>query len=482
MHIPDRVYGIETEYGCILKKDGKTLFANEWPYEFLKHHLYRNADRRSCVVNSYGRLWHKNGSLSYIDTGQHPEHAAAEARSVRDAMIYTQAGDRIMRDLFCRAKDNGFEALLFKNNIAQDGTGSMVTFGCHENYLAYHHQHWQGYNKGLLAPFLITRQIFDGAGCWDGYGAFFLSQRARAQASLNDALGFLPVTIKSDSRSSRIHLIYGDSTLLDIAIFLKLGTTTLVISLLEAGLLPDLVCMNSPIKDLGKVSRYGAKDRTVYIHKMGAMSAYEIQVRYCEVARRELASATFDSDETAAESQLIVERWEQALNAIGSNDIAWMLGRIDWATKQWLAEGEVMRAKTKSENMFSYVAAQIRSDIDLVYHSINASCIRERIHKRWPERRLATDAEIDNAVNCPPRATRAQKRSAIIQAAIDHSMQHALAVNWHQIVLQTKQGFCNFTMENPLDTYENSVPSIQGVFLNCEPIITSPPDAASILF
>lgn len=458
MRVRARAYGIETEYGCMLKKNGKILHSFEWPYNFLRSHIYRSADRQEYLAYATARLWHCNGSLSYVDTGDHPEHSCPEARNVRDTLIYSQAGDRLMQNLFRKTYNDTIDVLLFRNNIAPGLTAGVVTFGCHENYLAYLGNQWNAYNQNYFIPFVVSRQILDGTGSWDSKGNFFLSQRARCVGCWSNVP--MQITIKISSGLPRVHLTYGDSSMLDMSAFLKLGTTSLVLSLLEEGLLPDVTCVD-PMITLRDVSQGGPHERVICTDHGVMMSAHEVQVRYFEAARVALAEAMFDSDEVEAESQLILQEWEQALNAIGSNDIEWMLGRIDWATKQWLAEQETVHRNEHD----TYVIGKIRNTIDLIYHSIADVCMRERIHARWPERRLVTDQEITYAMSNPPVGTRACLRGTIIRAAIAHSMQHALVTfDWHNISVNTGNGLFELKMNDPLYSYEDCLALIEDMF------------------
>ena len=452
MYVPDRAYGIETEYGCLLKRNEEIV---SFPYEFLRKYLLCYADRGSCAIGSFSRLWGVNGSLTYIDTGDHPEHSSPEARSVRDAVIYSQAGDMLMRKLFENDNPTEFDVLLFKNNIARDENMVLRTFGCHENYFGYADE--AAYNHPSFAPFLLTRQIFAGTGCWDESDVFFLSQRARALASVSGIpYAELPVKVKVDA-GLRVHLTYGDSNMLDCAAFLKMGTTSLVLSLIEVGCMPDVRCHLTPIRDFARISQYGAQAPVILMESRGEVSALELQTMYWEAVRRKIAGAMFQSEEVAAESELIIRLWEQALNAIASNDRVWMLGRLDWATKQWLAEREIARSGTRD----LYTARAIRNAVDLGYHLIMDPSMRERIHAQWPDRRLTTDAELEHATKNPPKGTRAQIRGATIRTVIEICRQHTIIIGWNVISFQSEQGHHIFHTMDPLNTYEDLSVSVQ---------------------
>lgn len=457
MDLKDRAYGIEIEYGCLLEREGKIIPREAWPYEYLRSHIFSHADRSSSVFSDYARVRHQNGSLTYIDTGAHPEHSSAETRRVKDALIYTFAGDRMMRDLFSMRGSQGISGLLFRNNIADDDSEMVASFGCHENYLGHYRNTdtEMFYNHPSFKPFLATRQIFDGTGYWGGNEAFFLSQRTAfynyaSRIKQNRDKQELSVRVKDGNAMPRIHLIYGDSTMLDVATFLKIGTTSLVLSLLEAGKLPSVTCKNAYM-DMLNVARVNPWEKVVCTDSHGMMSACEVQRLYCQTARAYLADVYYESEKSAAEAEMIMDLWDQALHAFEMHDIGWGLGRIDWITKQWIVQREIMRARATGSPMS---ALQIRSDLNVLYHAICGSAMRERIHAQWPRRRIVSDEEIAHAMLNPPMGTRASARGAIIRMAIKRYAQDYLTVDWHGISAQNRKGFFRFLMPDPLNTYE----------------------------
>ena len=456
MHVLDRAYGIETEYGCVLKQGGTVLGMMEWPCGFLRGHLYQNADRTQCAINSNKRMWSVNGSLTYIDTGDHPEHSTPEARRIRDAVIWCRAGDELMSELFGCNNTDDWQVLLFKNNVAYDEHGALRTFGCHENYLGYGSE--ATYNTDALTPFLITRQIMCGNGSWDARGIFFHSQRARVFVSTTGAFhARIAVKVKM-SPQVRVHLTYGDSNMLDWATFLKLGTTSLVLSCMEADRMPDTRFAMSPLRDFERVSCGDAHDPVLWTESRGKISALETQVIYWEFVRECLRDATFASPELEAEVQLVMIMWEQTLNAIARCDMAWMLGRLDWATKRWLIEREIKRAAVGSDIS---AIRDIRASVDLAYHAIMRGSLRERIHARWPERMLGTEEEIRHAMKYAPKGTRAQLRAAAIRTSVECYRQNDISVDWHTINFMSDQGAHPYYLHDALEEYARLIPSVQ---------------------
>ena len=120
-----------------------------------------------------------NGSRLYLDVGSHPEYATAEARDPREALAQDLAGEHVMRNLALKAQRKLRESYgahatihVFKNNV--DSAGHA--FGCHENYLVRRFVPLETIEHQLL-PFLITRQLYTGAGRMTPDG-FQITQRA----------------------------------------------------------------------------------------------------------------------------------------------------------------------------------------------------------------------------------------------------------------------------------------------------------------
>ncbi|GAB3671928.1 hypothetical protein GCM10027591_17000 [Zhihengliuella somnathii] len=169
-----RVYGIETEFGlAYAPRDGGRLT----PEDIAKY-LFRH-------VIDFGRssnVFLTNGARLYLDVGSHPEFASAECDTLTDLIAQDVAGEQIMHDLATRAEAalaaDGYDGdvYLFKNNT--DSAGN--SYGCHENFLIPRRVEFARLAE-ILIPFLVTRQLFAGAGglaTVEGKRQFVFSQRA----------------------------------------------------------------------------------------------------------------------------------------------------------------------------------------------------------------------------------------------------------------------------------------------------------------
>src|SRR4051794_11462434 len=183
-----------------------------------------------------------NGARLYVDHA-HPEYSSPEVMSPRDAVRWDKAGERIMEAAVrTLAATPGLGPVnLYKNNT--DGKGS--SYGTHENYLMSRATPFADIVRHLV-PFFVSRQVFCGAGRV-GLGTqsevpgYQLTQRAdffEVEVGLETTLKRPIVNTRDEPHASadkyrRLHVIIGDANLCDVATLLKLGTTSLVIGMIE---------------------------------------------------------------------------------------------------------------------------------------------------------------------------------------------------------------------------------------------------------
>lgn len=432
MFVPDRVYGLETEFG-VMKRLANGAFWNltVFPDPVFNDLVWRTDPRTHFHDYDHGqKIWHLNGSTTYMDINNHPEHATPECRSVRDLVAYCKAGENLAVNIFSKDLGNGSDIILYKNNIGWDElSGFTTTWGCHDNYSLYTIGASSAFLCSQLTAFLITRQMFDGAGWWDLDGAYHLSQRANMidiEFGVNSTTSRPIVHHKSQQEDTgeRLHLILGDSNILEAAHFLKVGTTAAVLALMEAELCPKLLC-SAPVSILRQISACGDLGAKIVTFEDGSrLTPLEVQSRYLEAAREHLLRADYQSEKTEAEMGEILKLWGAALDALYSGDKKWMVGRLDHATKYFLAERELARAS----HLPPSEQARIRKDIDILYHDMTDRRLRERMNKQWRSSRIVSDADIEHAMENPPSDTRARIRGEFISTmlALPHPYSHPL--------------------------------------------------------
>ncbi|MFM8651545.1 MAG: proteasome accessory factor PafA2 family protein, partial [Acidimicrobiaceae bacterium] len=223
-----RIFGLENEYGVTCTLRGQRRLS---PDEVARY-LFRK-------VVSWGRssnVFLENGARLYLDVGSHPEYATPECDSIHDVVVHDKAGERILEELLIgaeqRLRDEGIRGTiyLFKNNT--DSAGN--SYGCHENYLTSRSDEIEKYSE-VLIPFLVTRQIFTGAGkvLQTARGPIYsIAQRAEHiwEGLSSATTRSRPIINTRDEphadaeKYRRLHVIVGDSNMSEYPNFVKVGS------------------------------------------------------------------------------------------------------------------------------------------------------------------------------------------------------------------------------------------------------------------
>ncbi|MCS5479478.1 Pup--protein ligase [Corynebacterium sp. YIM 101645] len=414
-----RIVGVETEYGitAVTGDGGRTLSPDE-----IARYLFRPIISRHASSN----IFTPNGSRLYLDVGSHPEIATAECDSLTQLLNHEQAGDRVVNDLAVQAEAalaaDGIDGrvYLFKNNV--DSVGN--SYGCHENYLVGRRLPLRSLGKQLL-PFMITRQLICGAGmvgrAGGGFPAgFLLSQRAdQVWEGISSATTRArPIINTRDEphgdaeRFRRMHVIVGDSNMSETTFALKIGSTLLVLEMIEAGVgLPDFE-MDNPIGHIRDIARDLTGATQLGLKAGGTVTALEVQEATLAAATAWLDNRP-DEGTPTAELRQVVDLWTRQLEAIRTQDFSHVDREIDWVIKLNLLNRYRERL---GEDWTHPKLAQV----DLAYHDIRPGRgLFPMLEGRGLVQRWTDDAAIDAAVHTPPQTTRARLRGQFITRAED---------------------------------------------------------------
>ena len=405
-----RIVGIETEYGitCVLRGQ-RRLSPDE-----VARYLFRK-------VVSWGRssnVFLENGSRLYLDVGSHPEYATGECDNSRDAVVHDRAGERILEELTDsaeqRLRDEGIRGTIYllKNNL--DSAGN--SYGCHENYSTERALEPESYEPHLI-PFLATRQIFAGAGhvLQTARGAIFsIAQRSEHiwDSSSSATTRSRPIINTRDEphadpdKYRRLHVIVGDSNMNEVATYLKVGTTSLVLRMIEdeSFSLRDFTLEN-PIRAVRDISHDVTCTKKIRLASGRELSALDIQVEFFERATKFLKN-----HDASAEELDVLGRWGMTLEQVAKDPLG--LDRTcDWVTKYRLIEG--LRAKEGIDLDDARVLS-----LDLQYHDISRRRgVFYKLQSRGVVDRIASDDEVTTAMTVPPQTTRARLRGEFIRQA-----------------------------------------------------------------
>ncbi len=406
-----RIYGVETEFGVTCTFHGQRRLS---PDEVARY-LFRR-------VVSWGRssnVFLRNGARLYLDVGSHPEYATAECDSLAQLVAHDKAGERILEDLLVDAErrlvDEGIggDIYLFKNNT--DSAGN--SYGCHENYLVARAGEFSRIADVLL-PFLVTRQLICGAGkvLQTPRGAVYcLSQRAEHiwEGVSSATTRSRPIINTRDEphadaeRYRRLHVIVGDSNMSEVTTLLKVGSATLVLEMIEAGVQFRDFTLDNPIRAIREISHDLTGRRTVRLAGGREASALDIQREYHARAVEHLATRGSEDPMMAR----VVELWGRVLHAVDSSDLSLIDREIDWAIKHRLIER--YRARGGMDLANPRIA-----QLDLAYHDIRRGRgLFDLLQRKSLVDRVTDDGEIELAKDTPPQSTRAKLRGDFIAAA-----------------------------------------------------------------
>jgi len=381
-----------------------------------------------------------NGARLYVDHA-HPEYSSPEVISARDGVVWDRAGELVMLTASRALGQNPAlpDVVLYKNNV--DGKGA--TYGTHENFLVDRVVPFAEL-ASRITPFLVTRPVFAGAGRV-GIGqrgeepGFQLSQRAdyiEAEIGLETTLRRPIVNTRDEphadpDRWRRLHLIIGDANCLEVATYLKLGTTSLVLWLLEQGHAAeaspgvlealeriDGLALADPVAATHEVSHDLTLTRRLELADGRRLTALQIQREYLEAITSAGTPAADD-----AETADVLTRWASLLDRLAA-DPASCAREVEWLAKLRLLEG--LRRRDHLEWGHARLAA-----VDLQWSDLRPErSLFRRLVQAGAVESLVDPAEAEQAVSNPPRETRAFFRGR----AIARFGQQISAASWDSIV------------------------------------------------
>lgn len=376
-----------------------------------------------------------NGARFYVDHA-HPEYSAPETIGAKRAVLYDVAGDVVARAAASRLNREPAspEVLLYKNNT----DNKSVSYGAHENYLVPRSLPFDQLVANLL-PFFATRQITCGAGRV-GIGqlnqtsGYQISQRAdffEEQVGLETTVRRPIINTRDEPHAHfdswrRLHVIIGDANMSEYSAWLRVGTTALVLDLIEAGRAPK-IRLSDPVAALKAISHDPTLTTTVGTDR-GPMTALAIQRLYLDAAvthATEVSTPGLPHAVPDTETAEVLEAWEDVLTDL-AEDPARAADRVDWVAKLQLLESYRRR------DGLDWDSARLGL-IDLQYHDLRQDKgLYYWLARAGRMRRLFTDEQVTWAATHPPEETRAWLRGKLVS---DYS--HLVAgASWDQILLR----------------------------------------------
>jgi proteasome accessory factor A len=424
--------GLETEYGVTCVVDGQRRLSPD--------EVARYLFRKVVVWGRSSNVFLPNGGRLYLDVGSHPEYATAECDNLSDLIKQDQAGDRIVEELAVSAEirlnAEGIKGQihLFKNNM--DAAGN--SYGCHENFSVSRKKNFEEVTESII-PFLITRQIFCGAGKWisSSKGANFqISQRAEHMwESVSSATTrSRPIINTRDEPHAdpdeyrRLHIIVGDSNMSETTTVLKVATTELMLRAAELGLLKDKFTIENPIKTIREIS-----NDLKFRNSFRLSSGREITALQMQNEMYNIVSSMPGLDEILENPfyRYALNLWRRSLDALESQDFSLVDMELDWMIKRKFMNS--YKEKHQLNDMDSRLIL-----LDISYHNIR----KDRglfyiLEKSGMAKTLITNNDVNGAMENPPETTRAALRGRFIKVA--QEKKRDFTVDWVNLKINDQQ-------------------------------------------
>jgi proteasome accessory factor PafA2 len=426
-----RVIGTETEFGIAAKEaalsdpvaasiavighyPGLPAPNAIWDYEnenpLLDARGFEVEGERERPNPEYNRQLNKvlaNGGRLYVD-GAHPEYSIPECSNPREVVAFERIGERILaKSLTELTRARGCEqCVVYKNN--SDGKGN--SYGYHENYLVARSVPFDHILR-VLAPFFVTRLIVAGAGKVGAENQtspaeYQISQRAdffECLADLNTMVKRPIINTRDEphaeySKYRRLHVIVGDANMAELSTYLKVGTLSMVLELLEAGADLPQIELDEPVRAIKQVSRDLDMKQSLKLSSGRPTTALAIQRAYWNAAK-----AYYASHPTTEIMQDVLGRWEHVLDGL-EKDPRLLVDELDWVAKRHMIESYLDRKGC------GWTDPRVKL-MDLQYHDVRPERgLFYTLERGNRMKRIVSEAEIVRAETMPPSGTRAYFR------------------------------------------------------------------------
>ncbi len=372
-----------------------------------------------------------NGARYYVDHA-HPEMSTPECADARSVTVFDKSGELILRrsmEAAATILPPGQELIVYKDN--SDGKGN--SYGCHENYLMDRATPF-GDIVAHATPHLITRQIYTGSGKLGSEAPglshaevpYQITQRAdffEEEVGLETTLKRPIINTRDEPHADaqkyrRLHVICGDANMSEVATFVKVGVTSIVLAMIEDNYLTRNFVFASPVATMRQVSYDTTLTQAHELDDGTTVTALEVQGYLLERAQQYALGGGLESVQENVGQEILV-RWEEILAGLESDPMS-LAGQVDWIAKKRLIDAYRERDKLAWDD--PKLAA-----LALQYHDIRPA---KSVFPKLGMETLVSEAEAEAGVSNPPHNTRAYFRGSCLK----RWPEKIVAANWDSLV------------------------------------------------
>jgi proteasome accessory factor A len=216
-------------------------------------------------------------------------------------------------------------------------------------------------------------------------------------------------------------VIIGDANLAEISTYLKVGTTALVLAMIEDRFITTDLTVEGPVAALRAISHDPSLREQVTLHDGRRLTALQLQGEYLELARKYVDDRLgADADPQTVD---VLDRWESVLARLGQDPML-CARELDWVAKLKLLNSYRDRDGIDWDNaklqLIDYQYSDVRPDKGLYHRLVQLGRIE----------RLLTDEAVERAMHQPPDDTRAYFRGRCLEKYADS----VAAASWDSVI------------------------------------------------
>ncbi len=418
-----------------------------------------------------------NGGCAYVDLN-HLELCQPEVISAYDHVAAWQAMLRIAAEAL-QSANTKLRGEVTIQVLVNNSDGHGHSYGSHLNFLVSRRTWENIFNRKphhmlYLASFQASSIVYTGQGKVGSENGtapadFQISQRADffeqltgAQTTYNrpivnsrdESLCGTPRYSRETTadKMARLHVIFFDNTLCEIASLLKVGVMQIVLSMIEYERINPTLLLDDPLEALLTWSHDPSLQKKARMASGQALTAVELQLLFLEEAMRFLDSG--ECEKWVPRAPEIVSLWEDTLRKLQRRDFSSLAPRLDWVLKLTILQRAMERG-----GRLGWDSPRLKH-LDQLYSSLDPSEGLFWAYRRdgFTER-IVDEARIERFVHDPPEDTRAWTRAMILRRTAPGSVD---SVDWDSIRIKTRRRgvwsrYTELDMPNPLGfTRENS--------------------------
>src|SRR5205085_10320014 len=307
----------------------------------------------------------------------------------------------------------GHDIVVYKNNSDRKGN----SYGTHENYLMDRAVPFARIVQHVM-PHFVSRQIYTGAGkvgsevlTGDAQIPFQVTQRAdffEEEVGLETTLKRPIVNTRDEPHADaqkyrRLHVIIGDDNMAEVATYLKVGVTALVLAMIEDDYFGDVdLTLKAPVQSLRKVSYDLSLSTPLELADGRSMTALEMQWELIDLAKKYAEDRGLEAVDDVV-GRDVLDRWEATLSALEVDPMS-LVRQLDWVAKYQLINAYRERHSLEWDD--PKLAA-----MDLQYHDVRPA---KSLFARLDTEKIVDTSAVDAAITEPPSDTRAYYRGRFL--------------------------------------------------------------------